>query len=268
MKKVFLFSILLIVGFIGSQYLDLLFQGTQLAFANATIRLLTMFCLGFIMIHVGYEFEINKKKLKSYAIDYGVAATAAAFPWIFVSLYLVFIFYPQTEWTTGLTWTEALLAGRFAAPTSAGILFSMLAAAGLASTWYFKKIRLLAIFDDLDTVLFMIPLKMLLVGFHWQLGVVVILMSAMIWLAWRYLHLWKIPVSWPWVMTYAGVITLVSELIYEYSKLLNDTVPIHLEVLLPAFALGCMLAHPKGSNPHSDDSREGHQEGPESSSPV
>jgi hypothetical protein len=41
-------------------------------------------------------------------------------------------------------------------------------------------------------------------------------------------------------------------------------VPIHLEVLLPAFVLGCVLARPPGANPHSDDTREGVEEGPES----
>jgi Kef-type K+ transport system membrane component KefB len=40
-------------------------------------------------------------------------------------------------------------------------------------------------------------------------------------------------------------------------------VPIHIEVLLPAFVLGCMLARPVGSDPHHDDARDGHQEGPE-----
>jgi Kef-type K+ transport system membrane component KefB len=44
----------------------------------------------------------------------------------------------------------------------------------------------------------------------------------------------------------------------------NDVVPIHIEVLLPAFVLGCMMARPEGHDPHSDDAREGHQEGPES----
>jgi hypothetical protein len=34
------------------------------------------------MIHVGYEFEIDRSRLRSYAVDYGVAATAAAVPWI------------------------------------------------------------------------------------------------------------------------------------------------------------------------------------------
>ncbi len=44
----------------------------------------------------------------------------------------------------------------------------------------------------------------------------------------------------------------------------DDVVPIHIEVLLPAFVLGCMLARPRGQDPHVDDTRDGHQEGPES----
>ncbi|MFH2035386.1 MAG: cation:proton antiporter, partial [Candidatus Zixiibacteriota bacterium] len=39
---------------------------------------------------------------------------------------------------------------------------------------------------------------------------------------------------------------------------------IHIEVLLPAFVLGCMMARPEGKDPHMDDMREGHQEGLES----
>lgn len=40
----------------------------------------------------------------------------------------------------------------------------MLAAAGLSATWLFAKAHILAIFDDVDTVLLMIPLLMLIVG--------------------------------------------------------------------------------------------------------
>ena len=40
----------------------------------------------------------------------------------------------------------------------------MLAATGLSATWLFRKARILAIFNDLDTVLLMIPLKMLMIG--------------------------------------------------------------------------------------------------------
>lgn len=261
MKKVLLFSVLLVAGLIISQFMDALTGGS--AFVGETVRILTMIMLGFIMIHVGYEFEIDRSKLKSYGFDYLVAATAAAFPWIFSSVYFVFVFYESSQWGLFNTWTEALLAGRFAAPTSAGVLFSMLAAAGLSATWYFKKVRILAIFDDLDTVLLMIPLKMLIVGLRWQLGVIVILMLIQLWLAWKYLHKIKIPITWPWVLGYATAISLISEIIYKISKIFNDVVPIHIEVLLPAFVLGCVMARPSGQDPHLDDMREGHQEGPE-----
>lgn len=62
---------------------------------------------------------------------------------------------------------------------------------------------------------------------------------------------------------YAAVIVAVSEAIYRASKGLDEVAPIHLEVLLPAFVLGCVLARPRGADPHADDPREGHQEGPE-----
>jgi len=86
--------------------------------------------------------------------------------WIFCAAYFVWVLDVPS-------WKEALLPGRFASPTSAGVLFSMRAAAGLATTWVFKKARVLAIFDDLDTILFMIPLKMMMVEFKWQLSVAV-----------------------------------------------------------------------------------------------
>lgn len=263
MKKVFVYSILLLIGLIISQFMTEL-AGDSYDTVYEVLRLLTVFCLGFIMIHVGYEFEIDRNNLKSYAVDYGVAATAAAFPWLFVAGYFVFVMSSSSAWGSFDTWKEALLAGRFAAPTSAGILFSMLAAAGLSITWVFRKLRILAIFDDLDTVLLMIPLKMMMVGFKWQLGVIVIIMVVFLWFAWRYMHLWKIPISWPWVMTYSFILTAIIEIIYLGSKMFDEVVTIHIEILLPAFVLGAMIARPPGSDPHSDDARNGHQEGPES----
>merc|ERR1719487_1619745 len=117
-----------------------------------------MWCLSFIMINVGYEFTIDKHAMGDYATDYLIAMTAAGFPWIFVGLYFFFIL------GGAMPFDECLLIARFAAPTSAGILFSMLDAAGLKESWVFHKARILAIFDDLDTIIFMIPLKILLVG--------------------------------------------------------------------------------------------------------
>lgn len=263
MKKVRIYSFLLIVGLAVSQVLPRLL-GDHFHTAETAIRWLTMLCLGFIMIHAGYEFEVDKSNVRQYGWDYVVAATAAAFPWIFCDLYFTFVLAPPEMWSSYKLWHDTLLQSRFASPTSAGVLFSMLAAAGLAATWVFKKARVLAIFDDLDTILLMIPLKMMIVGMRWQLALIVVIMFAQIWLAWKYLHVWKISVAWPWVLGYAALITLACEAIYIGSKAVDPDVPIHLEVLLPAFVLGCMLARPKGQDPHSDDTLEGHEQGPES----
>jgi Kef-type K+ transport system membrane component KefB len=265
MRKVAVFSLLLIAGMGGAQLLPGLAGDAYIGLIHG-LRLATMVALAFIMIHVGYEFELDKTDLRQYGWDYVVAMTAAAFPWIFVVLYFLFVLLPAGAWVSWGTWTEALLAGRFAAPTSAGVLFAMLAAAGLSATWLFAKARILAIFDDLDTVLLMIPLQMLIVGLAWQLGVVVLLMGALLWVAWRYLHRCPLPVTWPWVMTYAAGITALSELLSMTSHRLDATVPVHIEVLLPAFVVGCILARPPGSDPHRDDAAEGGQMGPETRS--
>jgi Kef-type K+ transport system membrane component KefB len=262
MRKVAVFSLLLIAGMVGAQFLSSL-TGDAYAGVSHGLRLATMVALAFIMIHVGYEFELDKTNLRQYGWDYVVAMTAAAFPWVFVVLYFIIVLLPAGAWGSWSAWVEALLAGRFAAPTSAGVLFAMLAAAGLSATWLFAKARILAIFDDLDTVLLMIPLQMLIVGLAWQLGVVVLLMGALLWIAWHYLHRCPLPVTWPWVMTYAAGITALGELLYTTSHWLDDTVPVHIEVLLPAFVVGCLLARPPGSDPHRDDAVEGSQMGPE-----
>ncbi|MCS7032542.1 MAG: sodium:proton antiporter [Phycisphaerae bacterium] len=250
MRKVAIYSILLILGLVASQFLPAL-AGDQLPRLSLVILVLTMTALAFIMIHVGLEFEIDKQNLRQYGWDYVVAFTAASFPWIFCTAYFVFVMLPPEYWATWKAWKETLLAGRFAAPTSAGVLFSMLAAAGLAATWLFRKARILAIFDDLDTVLLMIPLKMAMIGLAWQLGLIAVVMIGLLWLAYRYLHVLPLPVSWPWVLGYSASIALVCEGIHLASKVINESVPLHLEVLLPAFVLGCMLKNPHAEAPQN-----------------
>ena len=264
MKKIAVFSSLLIAGLVGSQFLPKML-GPQLIAGREIISFFTMVGLSFIMIHVGYEFELAKNRVRDYGWDYVVAMTTAGFPWVFASVYFVFVMLPSDLWNSLDAWKEVLLAGRFAAPTATGVLFSMLAAAGLSATWMFRKTRILVIFDDLDTVLFMIPLKVLMVGFAWQLGIVVVVMLLLLWIAWHWLHRVEIPISWPWVLSYSLLIVAVSETIYWGTKVIDYRVPIHLEVLLPAFVLGCIMKHPRGAHPHADDSRNGHQEGLESS---
>ena len=170
---------------------------------------------------------------------------------MFVTGYFLFVMLPPEFWSDAEAWKETLLAGRFAAPTSAGVLFSMLAAAGLGAMWMFRKLRVLAIFDDLDTVLMMIPLKMLMVGIAWQLGLSVVLMALLLVIAYVWLHRVPMPVTWRWVLLYAAVIAVSSDLIYAWGKLIDPTVPVHIEVLLPAFVLGC-LARPGSKDQNSD----------------
>lgn len=243
MLSIALLSFSLLLGLIASQLLPEVFSEQQYIEYQHMIRLMTSVALGFIMVRVGYGFDIQKNRLRSYGWDYLIAMTSATFPWIFVAAYFIFVI---ADGVTGQVWKESLLSARFAAPTSAGILFTMLMASGLAATWVFQKIRVLAIFDDMDTVLLMVLLQVLFIGWQWQLVIVLIPILLLLWAAWRYLHRLHIPISWAWVMGYAMSIALVSELIYHSSRAINSHEPIHIEVLLPAFVLGCMIAR---SNP-------------------
>lgn len=67
MRKVLAFSLLLLAGLGGSQLLPAL--GPLEAGSREGIRLLTVWLLAFIMIHVGYEFELDRSRLRSYAVD-------------------------------------------------------------------------------------------------------------------------------------------------------------------------------------------------------
>jgi Kef-type K+ transport system membrane component KefB len=132
MRKIVTYSLLLVLGLGLSQVLPRLGDETYGGLSLA-IRVLTMVGLSFIMIHVGLEFEIDKRNPRRYGWDYVVAATAAAFPWALATLYFIFVLAPPGQWGDSQLWKEGLLQGRFASPTSAGVLFSMLAAAGLSA---------------------------------------------------------------------------------------------------------------------------------------
>lgn len=160
MKKVLLFSLFLVLGLVVSQMLPAM-VGEQYSLVKTISNTFLFICLAFIMINVGREFEIDKTRWKSYTEDYFIAMATAAFPWIFVALYYMFVLLPGDLWGSWDAWKENLLLSRFAAPTSAGILFTMLAAAGLKASWVYKKVQVLAIFDDLDTISY---LFMFLVG--------------------------------------------------------------------------------------------------------
>src|ERR671939_1038338 len=97
MRKVAAFSLWLLSDMVGAQLLPGL-AGEAYADVSHGLRLATMVALAFIMIHVGYEFELDQTNLRQYGWDYVVAMTAAAFPWIFVVLYFLFVLLPVGAW--------------------------------------------------------------------------------------------------------------------------------------------------------------------------
>jgi hypothetical protein len=239
MKKVLVLTSFLLVGLGASQILPELISHYE-PFEH-WIKIFTMVMLAYIMIYIGYEFEIDKSNVRQYAKDYFVAFLAAFLPWVFVAFYFVFVLDPLNTdcWEC---WTLSLLAARFASPTSAGILFTMLTAANLSHTWVFKKVRVLAIFDDLDTVLIMIPLQMLIIGFRIELVFVVIVITFLLTITWKFFHKIKLSMKWQYILLYAVSITAVCETLYYFTKSFKDGVPIQVEVLLPAFVLGTIIS--------------------------
>lgn len=240
MRKVILFSIFLLLGLTLSQILPGLF-GEQYFIMQKIFNIAMFTALAYIMINVGREFEIDKTRLKDYTKDYFIAMATAACPWIFVAVYYMFLLPPEYMGSQQ-AWNENLLLSRFAAPTSAGILFTMLAAAGLKNKWIYKKTQVLAIFDDLDTILLMIPLQMLMIGFKWELIIIVFIIVVLLAFGWRKLGKYNFDQNWSSVLLYSILIVAAIELIYFGSKkILGENSAIHVEVLLPAFVLGMVM---------------------------
>ncbi|MEG1617224.1 MAG: sodium:proton antiporter [Bacteroidales bacterium] len=243
MKKIILLSFFLIAGLVLSQILPVALEREFYEPLKLGLDSLMFICLSFIMINVGREFELDKPKWKSYVADYFIAMATAAVPWIMVSVYYMFLLPPEYfgVWDA---WKENLLIGRFAAPTSAGILFTMLAAAGLRHVWIYKKTQVLAIFDDLDTILLMIPLQIMLIGMKWQLFVIVGIITFLLWFGWKKLSAYNPNQSWWAILLWAILIVGVSNGVYLVTKkFFGAEGSIHIEVLLPAFVLGMVMNH-------------------------
>ena len=243
MKKILLFSFFLVIGLVVSQFLPGM-VGENYSMVKTISNTLLYVCLAFIMINVGREFEMDKTRWKSYTEDYFIAMATAAFPWIFVALYYMFVLLPDIYWSSGEAWKENLLLSRFAAPTSAGILFTMLAAAGLKASWVYKKVQVLAIFDDLDTILLMIPLQIMMVGLRWQLGVIILIVMVLLMLGWKMMGTYNMRQDWKAILLYAIVTLAITQGVYLVSKhFYGEDASIHIEVLLPAFVLGMIMKH-------------------------
>ncbi|MFI3301814.1 MAG: cation:proton antiporter [Rikenellaceae bacterium] len=244
MKKVLSFSILLLLGLVLSQTLPTIFGEDYDTAKNHILTPLLSICLSFIMINVGREFELDKSRWRDYTADYFIAVATAALPWILIALYFIFVLLPSTMWGEGQVWRESLLLSRFAAPTSAGILFAMLATLNLSKSWIYQKIQVLAIFDDLDTILLMIPLQMLMIGMKWQMGAMVAIVVLLLWFGWKKLESYDIPQGWGAILSYSVAVVVITQIIYAVTYIyFGHENSIHIEVLLPAFVLGMVIKH-------------------------
>ena len=231
------------LGLIVSQMLPGTLGAGYAAFKKCSDTLLYI-CLGFIMINVGREFEIDKTRWRSYTADYFIAMATAALPWILIVLYYVFALLPPELWTSGEAWKENLLLSRFAAPTSAGILFTMLAALSLKKSWIYKKIQVLAIFDDLDTILLMIPLQILMTGLRWQMFAIIAVVTLLLAVGWRWQATWNVRQDWKTILGLAVVVCALTQLVHIVTaRLYGPENSIHIEVLLPAFVVGMLMKH-------------------------
>ena len=247
MRKVLSFSVFLVAGLVLSQSLPVLVGTEGIGAVRTVANILLYVCLSFIMINVGREFEVDKSRWKSYTQDYFIAMATAAMPWFLIALYYVFVLLPPEFWNSWEAWKENLLLSRFAAPTSAGILFTMLAAIGLKSSWMYKKIQVLAIFDDLDTILLMIPLQ---IGLRWQLIIVVLIVFLLLSFGWKQLGKYNWRQDWKAILFYSFLVFIATQSLYLISKsLYGEAGSIHIEVLLPAFIVGMIMKHKEIDTP-------------------
>ena len=243
MRKVLSFSAFLVVGLFIAQYLPA-WSGSDYGMVKTVSNVLLYICLGFIMINVGREFEVDKSRWQTYAKDYFVAMATAAMPWFLIAIYYIFVLLPPEYWNSWEAWKENLLLSRFAAPTSPGILFTMLAAIGLKSSWIYKKIQVLAIFDDLDTILLMIPLQIMMIGPRWQLLVIILIVFLLLSFGWKKLSKYNMRQDWKAILFYSVLVFAATQSLYLITKnLYGEDASIHIEVLLPAFVLGMVMKH-------------------------
>ena len=250
MRKVLSFSVFLVAGLVLSQSLPVLVGTEGIGAVRTVANILLYVCLSFIMINVGREFEVDKSRWKSYTQDYFIAMATAAMPWFLIALYYVFVLLPPEFWNSWEAWKENLLLSRFAAPTSAGILFTMLAAIGLKSSWMYKKIQVLAIFDDLDTILLMIPLQIMMIGLRWQLIIVVLIVFLLLSFGWKQLGKYNWRQDWKAILFYSFLVFIATQSLYLISKsLYGEAGSIHIEVMLPAVIVGMIMKHKEIDTP-------------------
>ena len=119
----------------------------------------------------------------------------------------------------------------------------MLAAMNLQKSWIYEKAQTLAIFDDLDTIILMVPLQVAMIGeLNWQMVAMLTVIFAMFFVGWRYMSLLNVPQKWYAIIVYAVLVYGTTLLVYYITDhFFGEKGAIHIEVLLPAFIFGMII---------------------------
>jgi hypothetical protein len=97
----------------------------------------------------------------------------------------------------------------------------------------------------------MVPLKVIIVGLKWELSIDLFFVVVLLGISWVYLHAIKIPVSAFATLLYAALVTGICESVHVLTHYhIEDMDTVHLEVLLPAFAIGCIARSGHGEDRH------------------
>ncbi|GAB1359471.1 hypothetical protein MASR1M31_12550 [Porphyromonadaceae bacterium] len=151
MRKVLQYSF---SGLLVSQFLPGM-VGEKIDSIKAFTNVLLYICLGFIMINVGREFEMDKSKWKSYAEDYFIAMAYSSNAMDYDRPFITFLCYSlQSCGLIGRLGKRISIAKSFCSPYFSRDSFHNAGGDGLKSSWIYKKIQVsFRDIHDLDTIL-------------------------------------------------------------------------------------------------------------------
>ena len=113
----------------------------------------------------------------------------------------------------------------------------------LQKSWIYQKAQTLAIFDDLDTIILMVPLQVAMIGeMNWQMAAMLTVIFGLFVIGWRYMSRFKMRQTWFAIFTYAVLVYGATYAIYLITgHFFGEKGAIHIEVLLPAFIFGMII---------------------------
>ena len=170
----------------------------------------------------------------------------AAVPWIFITLYYMFVMLPSVYWGDAEAWKENLLLSRFAAPDLGG--YPLHDAGGAAPQIELDVPQDPGAAGDFRRPghhpVLMIPLQIAMIGLQWQMFVVVAIVTLLLVAGWRKLGHYDLRQDWKSILLYAVVVFALTQGLYALTaSLFGESGGIHIEVLLPAFVLGMTMRH-------------------------